>query len=317
MVCILGSRMAGLDDRVLAQDLSAPHTPTSGPPRPWITEETRLFRLRMGKPVALRTNPLRPWQLSSLVLEEMVLTEYGSTSWMKYETLIALLEALLNRTRPIAKERNVALPPLPMGGCDTRYVHYSFSANDFEILAACFRREVEYFLLHHFLLLYPSQGEGQLTDRTSAKPDLRIKSKGKGIAPTDHRETDSFGQGELTPRQRDPPPHFSVQPESVSQAIQQPFQDYEPRTPSRRRDPISTRQQDRPTEPPESDHLQSRSQRTLPSDTRGTTSLIRLFRRTSADRRHPSRVDSDDDHHEGRRPHREHRDDRRSRRPRS
>lgn len=66
-----------------------------------------------------------------------------------YDQLRFILESRLAEAKPIFRDQKRLLPPLPMWGKSPEYVRYVFCANDFEILGACFRREVETFLSQH------------------------------------------------------------------------------------------------------------------------------------------------------------------------
>ncbi|KAH9856083.1 hypothetical protein C2E23DRAFT_882214 [Lenzites betulinus] len=222
-----------------------------------------------------------------------------------YEELIAMLETLLTRAKPLARERGMTLPPLPMWGGDTRYVHYSFTANDFEILGACFRREVEYFLFQVFMILYPPDEAGHVS---VSKDKLRTtaREKGKEKEELGFAWQDASTQDEdRTPRKRDPPPHLPAQAESVSQGFRTLHgqDDFIPTTPTKRPVKLPLRLPDHEETDPEYSEPPRRARATKqPRDRRdfeefrlgyvtrsphaaqyeqkGTSSLVRLFQRT-------------------------------------
>ncbi|KAL1939986.1 hypothetical protein VTO73DRAFT_9321 [Trametes versicolor] len=63
-----------------------------------------------------------------------------------HDRLMHMLENRLASAKPIFRDQKRLLPPLPRWGKGLEYIRYAFCANDFEILGACFRRQVESFL---------------------------------------------------------------------------------------------------------------------------------------------------------------------------
>lgn len=70
-----------------------------------------------------------------------------------YYELTNILEARRYTAEPSLRAQRVVPPPIPIWGRDTSSISCAYTLNDFEILGACFRREVEHFLVqlaqHH------------------------------------------------------------------------------------------------------------------------------------------------------------------------
>ncbi len=79
-----------------------------------------------------------------------------------YFKLRTLLDSCANIASSSFYTAGKQSPPVPIWGLDTSYITFEYNANDFEILSACFRREVECFLSDllavHADFLQPSRG---------------------------------------------------------------------------------------------------------------------------------------------------------------
>ncbi len=187
-----------------------------------------------------------------------------------YESFRALLESCRRIAVPHFRRLKSEVPPIPLWGADTTYMQYAFEANDFEILGACFRREVEYFL-SKLASVYPGP----------YRQEQRLLPGGKEQEDPDEADSDDEDEvvGELTvgvqnvkiersdSRMRDAPPHFKFTQHTakgefgVERGVSAP-------TPS--------------DHPSISQHLaKDRTRQESTPISRGPTGLVRMFKRTS------------------------------------
>ncbi|KAJ3007679.1 hypothetical protein NUW54_g3454 [Trametes sanguinea] len=132
-----------------------------------------------------------------------------------YYVLIELLEARRAEAKPAFRARQAVLPPLPMWGKNLDYLRYVFPANDFEILGACFRREVEYFLSQ--LTEYHDFRAKQTTTGNEGHEEIvsRQVDKGKQVA----QDLEDPFATPITGRPIPPHLHESVKREGASQSL--------------------------------------------------------------------------------------------------
>ena len=125
-----------------------------------------------------------------------------------YDSLRSILEACRRIAAPAFRRLKKPVPPIPIWGGDNTYSQYAYEANDFEILGACFRREVEYFLsrlaaVHpgpylqerHFLQVAPAAGEDSAEEElATAFQKLKVKSPQPPRDIPPHLPADSISQ---------------------------------------------------------------------------------------------------------------------------
>ncbi len=144
-------------------------------------------------------------------------TQEDSTLYMSesyYESLRALLESCRRLAAPHYRKSKSEIPPIPIWGADTSYLQYAYDANDFEILGACFRREVEYFL-SQLAAVYPGpyvqeQRYVPTSTREEAnEADSDDEDEVAGALATGMRDLSIDGSASATPV-RDTPPHLDL-----------------------------------------------------------------------------------------------------------
>ena len=128
-----------------------------------------------------------------------------------YDDFQGCLEALRFAAKPSFRAAKKPLPSVPMWGRDSSYASKAYDSSDFEILGACFRREVEHYLktlvsVHRspFPGIRPSRAahEGMEDDHSE---DLQDECDVKDFLDQEER---------LYLRTREEPPHLSLHKES-------------------------------------------------------------------------------------------------------
>ncbi|KAI0737448.1 hypothetical protein C8Q80DRAFT_1125421 [Daedaleopsis nitida] len=168
--------------------------------------------------------PIEMMKLDEVVLSPWQISPFRDGFWPDEEdldSLRSLLEARRHEAAPTFRQQGKTLPSVPVWGRDLSHSAYVHTANDFEILAACFRMEVEYFLktlfLEHCFAPNPFWGRSdpllQLIEdaeeettrarlrKPSATPPAEHAPTRKGIKPLHEWQRQRDG--------RDTPPHLS------------------------------------------------------------------------------------------------------------